>query len=658
VSQIWFTNNGALRMTTSKYFDFLNRLTQISSVPSASSAVSFSYAYNSANQRTGLTNADNSKWAFGYDNLGQVTSGKKYWADGPYVAGEQFTYAFDDIGNRTSTARGGDQTGSNLRSASYYANSLNQYTNRTVPAYVDILGSANSNANVMVESRWGPAPWNTWYGMAYRKGEFFRAESPLDNSGSAIWMAVTNIAVLPGATSADIQTNATGGVFVPRTPEQFTYDADGNLATDGHWTYSWDAENRLVKLVANLYGAPVQTIRFEYDWQGRRTHKQVWPNSTGNSTPTNDVKFLYDGWNLMGQLSSTNTVIQTYLWGLDLSGTDQGAGGVGGLLAVNDATNGAHFAAFDGNGNLAALAKATDGTASANHEYGPFGELLRATGPMAKVNPFRFSTKYQDAESDLLYYGSRYYNPSTGSWLNRDTAEELGGPLYRLLSNDPNNDADYLGQVGVKDIKGLITDSVTDSAEAIFNFLQNHPPKASEVSLLNKLLPPLKKRAASVFDIKTKTMSWRDIIFDWFFELGTTPFEFVDGDKTTEQLKNHEGVNEARALAKKDCEQGKHTTEKTWTYGVDQFYHSISHADSIAIALGSYSITVKSSADCKEYEFSVQNDSTWESATRFRKAPTPGGQHQAILSDRVRNGPGIQLGGNMHEHWTWKEICN
>jgi len=27
---------------------------------------------------------------------------------------------------------------------------------------------------------------------------------------------------------------------------------------------------------------------------------------------------------------------------------------------------------------------------------GPFGEVLRATGPMAKANPFRFSTKYQD----------------------------------------------------------------------------------------------------------------------------------------------------------------------------------------------------------------------------------------------------------------------
>jgi hypothetical protein len=43
---------------------------------------------------------------------------------------------------------------------------------------------------------------------------------------------------------------------------------------------------------------------------------------------------------------------------------------------------------------------------------GPFGEPLRATGPMAKANPFGFSTKYQDDETDSLYYGYRYYNDS------------------------------------------------------------------------------------------------------------------------------------------------------------------------------------------------------------------------------------------------------
>jgi RHS repeat-associated protein len=57
---------------------------------------------------------------------------------------------------------------------------------------------------------------------------------------------------------------------------------------------------------------------------------------------------------------------------------------------------------------------------------GPFGEVLRATGPMAKANPFRFSTKYQDDETDLLYYGYRYYSPSTGRWPNTDPINELG----------------------------------------------------------------------------------------------------------------------------------------------------------------------------------------------------------------------------------------
>ena len=39
---------------------------------------------------------------------------------------------------------------------------------------------------------------------------------------------------------------------------------------------------------------------------------------------------------------------------------------------------------------------------------------------MAKANPFRFSTKYQDDETGLVYYGHRYYDPSTGRWRSRD----------------------------------------------------------------------------------------------------------------------------------------------------------------------------------------------------------------------------------------------
>lgn len=82
---------------------------------------------------------------------------------------------------------------------------------------------------------------------------------------------------------------------------------------------------------------------------------------------------------------------------------------------------------------------------------GPFGEVIRLSGPMAKVNPFRFSTKYYDDETDLIYYGYRYYKPSTGRWIGRDPAGEDGGlNLYAILSNDPIDDVDYVGLVDYK----------------------------------------------------------------------------------------------------------------------------------------------------------------------------------------------------------------
>jgi RHS repeat-associated protein len=71
---------------------------------------------------------------------------------------------------------------------------------------------------------------------------------------------------------------------------------------------------------------------------------------------------------------------------------------------------------------------------------------------MAKANPFRFSTKYQDDESDLLYYGFRYYKASTGTWLNRDPKGEHGGRnLYAFVRNSPPDVVDILGLDGTND---------------------------------------------------------------------------------------------------------------------------------------------------------------------------------------------------------------
>jgi RHS repeat-associated protein len=84
--------------------------------------------------------------------------------------------------------------------------------------------------------------------------------------------------------------------------------------------------------------------------------------------------------------------------------------------------------------------------ARACYAYGPFGEVIRATGPMAKANPCRFSSKYQDDETDLLYYGYRYYNSSTGRWLARDPMGEGGAKnLYAVGGNDYVDGVDRIG---------------------------------------------------------------------------------------------------------------------------------------------------------------------------------------------------------------------
>ncbi len=79
-------------------------------------------------------------------------------------------------------------------------------------------------------------------------------------------------------------------------------------------------------------------------------------------------------------------------------------------------------------------------------QYDAFGRTVRETGPYAADNPFRFSTKYTDTETDLVYYGLRYYSPSMGRFINRDPIEEQGGlNLYGFVGNNAVNRVDILG---------------------------------------------------------------------------------------------------------------------------------------------------------------------------------------------------------------------
>jgi RHS repeat-associated protein len=478
IDQITFRQNTTDRMTTTRQHDRLNRLESISSASSGEPLpLAYNYVYNNAlpreigrvelpfharhcagcalaveglygvvshgaSQRVRTTLADGSFWIYEYDSLGQVRSGKRFWSDGTPMAGQQFEYAHDDIGNRTSAKKGGDQNGANLRTGTYSVNNLNQYTSRTNPGFLEVLGLANPSAGLSVSGT-GSA--------LYRRGEYFRRELSVSNSGGPVYQTSTITATL------GTQDQETVGDYVPRSSETFAYDTDGNLTSDSLWDYTWDGENRLIEMAmktgTGISGTTRKRMLFDYDWMGRRIQKRAYYHDGGSGwTLQYTRKFLYDGWNLIAELNGSNVRVRTYVWGTDLSGSHQGAGGVGGLLMVrqHEGTISDHFVAYDGNGNIMGLVNAADGKYSARYEYGPFGEPIRVSAVgsslMAKNNPFRFSTKYTDDDSGFLYYGYRYYDPSTGRWPNRDPIEEDGGEnLFAAFENDATNRYDMLG---------------------------------------------------------------------------------------------------------------------------------------------------------------------------------------------------------------------
>jgi len=179
---------------------------------------------------------------------------------------------------------------------------------------------------------------------------------------------------------------------------------------------------------------------------GMASHFSQHPNRLNPWAVEEDLKFIHDGWQCVAELNATNNaLVRSYVWGLDMSGTTTGAGGVGGLLMLNSATNGTHYYAYDGNGNVAGLVSADTGLQTATYEYEPFGKVIRETGPMAGENRYQHATKRKEGKTGLVLYEYRVFGLD-GRFLSRDPLEEGDGPaVYPLVKNNPINAIDILG---------------------------------------------------------------------------------------------------------------------------------------------------------------------------------------------------------------------
>ncbi len=241
------------------------------------------------------------------------------------------------------------------------------------------------------------------------------------------------------------------------------------------------------RTVASVSRAMKRVERFDGDeWQTSETHA-----------------FTYDGSNIVLERiafadGSTRTV--ECFWGNDLSGTEQGAGGVGGLLYVK--RNGVIYVPHaDANGNILRYTD-TAGNVVAAYTYDAFGRTISQSSPLADVFRHRFSTKYFDLETGLYYYGYRFYSIALMRWLSRDPLHEEGGlNLYCFCINSSCSKIDPFGKetMVIKHLpgeepmtgwarSGCLAETVYKSAKQITT---SYPGSGGKIRFHVEINPPL-----------------------------------------------------------------------------------------------------------------------------------------------------------------------
>ncbi len=210
------------------------------------------------------------------------------------------------------------------------------------------------------------------------------------------------------------------------------------------YTYSYHDENQL-KSVAYADGSQPATawwrLDFVYDGRDRLRRKLQYSWNSGWAF-SQEWRYIYDGNLMIQERTGAGFGPQaSYARGVDMSGTLEGAGGIGGLLeraTGYPSWNTHNYYQADGNGNITALEDNSQNLIT-GYRYDPFGNTLFAptSGP-GFANPFRFSSKQLDFLSGMYYYGYRWYDPNLQRWPNRDPIFDEGDiNLYTFSRNNP-----------------------------------------------------------------------------------------------------------------------------------------------------------------------------------------------------------------------------
>ena len=183
----------------------------------------------------------------------------------------------------------------------------------------------------------------------------------------------------------------------------------------------YNALNQLTETLTKNY-----KVSFTYDAEGLRTGKTV----NGEKTV-----YVWDGDQVVMELSKGGTVQKRYIRGNDLVYADKG-----------ENTEKTYYVT-DMHGNVVQLLDES-GNVTKTYEYDSFGNEVK---PEKKVeNPYRYCGEYYDKETEEVYLRARYYEPGVGRFITRDTYtgesdEPLSLHLYTYCENDGVNMVDPSG---------------------------------------------------------------------------------------------------------------------------------------------------------------------------------------------------------------------
>jgi YD repeat-containing protein len=209
---------------------------------------------------------------FTYDPIDRLT-GATYKEGAAVLA--QFGYTYDKADNRTTERR--DQV---VSTGTF--NNVNELTALSGGGVVGFTGTTTEEAAVTVG---GQAAQTSLVGTRFEKAVTLPAGTN----------TVTVAAVDPsGNTNSKNYRVVVGG----GAAQSFTYDANGNMTSDGSRTYAWDAENRLIKITEGT-----KTTDIEYDG----FHHWTRIVERNGATTVSDRRFIWDGNTLVEQRNGTST---------------------------------------------------------------------------------------------------------------------------------------------------------------------------------------------------------------------------------------------------------------------------------------------------------------------------------------------------------------